>query len=170
MKVLVYMSGGFDAHGPSNHLFLALMEDILQAGHSVHLIERHTSGVYSDVPETLKASPRFSYDVVKSKVVEKSAFAKRYLTLVQYAFKSIRHLRKQTNVDVVFVQSCATAPFQVAFAKVFTRKPVIYNIQDMFPGSSIASGVMRRKWMQYVFFSFSENRLSNCRSYFRHFR
>ena len=29
---------------------------------------------------------------------------------------------------------------------------VIYNIQDMFPGSSIASGVMPQKWMQNIFY------------------
>ena len=30
---------------------------------------------------------------------------------------------------------------------------MVWNIQDMFPGSSIASGVMRKKWMQRFFFA-----------------
>lgn len=152
MKILFYMSGGFDNHGPSNHLLHALMEDILEEGHSIHLIERHTTGENPDVPESLGKNPNFSYETVKSKVVKKSAFAKRYLVFVRYAIDSISYLKKHRDIDIVFVQSCPSAPFQVTFAKWFTKKPILYNIQDMFPGSSIASGVMKAKWMQWVFY------------------
>jgi len=32
--------------------------------------------------------------------------------------------------------------------------PTVFNVQDMFPGSSIASGVMPQKWMQQFFYRF----------------
>lgn len=38
------------------------------------------------------------------------------------------------------------------FAKHFVKAPTIFNIQDMFPGSSIAAGVMPYKWMQKIFY------------------
>ena len=36
MKILFVMDTGFDVPGPSNHLFLALIEDTLLAGFDVH--------------------------------------------------------------------------------------------------------------------------------------
>ena len=74
MKVLIYMSGGFDTYGPSRHLYNALIEDLLLGGHTVHLIESHSSGTDPDAPENLLALEKFSYETVTTQVVEKKAF------------------------------------------------------------------------------------------------
>jgi len=155
------MTGGFDTHGPSNHLLCALMEDVLKRNISIHLIESHTTGQNADVPDVLKNFENFSFSVVNSTAVKKTAFVKRYLTYVKYAFKCIKHLKRQKDIYVVFVQSCPTAPFQVALTKLFVKKPIVYNIQDMFPGSAIVSGVMKRKWTQWLFSRFHKIAYSN---------
>ena len=54
---------------------------------------------------------------------------------------------------MVHVQSCPWAQFAVTFAKKYVCAPTVFNIQDMFPGSSIAAGVMPRKWMQNIFYA-----------------
>lgn len=154
MRILIFMSGGFDTYGPSRHLYNALIEDLLSYGHKVHLIESHSSGNDPDAPESLVNNENFSYEVVQTSVVEKKAFAKRYLTGVKYCFDCISVLKKQRNFDVMMVQSCPWAPFAVSFSKWFVGAPVIWNIQDMFPGASIANGVMKKKWMQEIFYSF----------------
>ena len=53
MKVLIYMGGGFDTYGPSRHLYHALIEDLLREGHTVHLIENHSTGNDPDAPPDL---------------------------------------------------------------------------------------------------------------------
>lgn len=155
MKILLYMGGGFDTHGPSNHLYRALIIDLLQAGHKVHLIESHSSGESADIPSEISSYENFSYETVKLDVVPKKKFAKRYLAGVKYCFRSIPALMKQRKkFDVMMVQSCPWAPFAVTFSKTFVGIPTIWNIQDMFPGASIANGAMQKKWMQKVFFAF----------------
>lgn len=154
MKILFYLTGGFDHHGPSNHLLKSLIISVLENNHSVHIIERHTTGQFHDMPKEIVIHKNLTYAVIKSSIENKKHFIRRYLIYVIYAFKSIKHLRRNKDSDVVFVQSCATAPFQITFAKWFTKKPIIYNVQDMFPGSSIATGVMRNKLIKGFFYNF----------------
>lgn len=156
MKILIWMMGGFDTYGPSRHLYHALIEDLLAKKHTIHLIESHSTGVDSDVPEEFLTNDMFSYQIVNSSVVEKRAFAKRYLTGVKYCFDSIPALKEQHNkgFDVMMVQSCPWAPFAISIAKRYVQIPTIWNIQDMFPGASIANGVMDKKWMQKIFYAF----------------
>ena len=155
MRILLYMGGGFDTHGPSNHLYRALIIDLLQSGHKVHLIESHSSGDSPDIPMEIGKYENFSYETVKLDVVPKKKFAKRYIAGVKYCFRCIPALiRKRKKFDVMMVQSCPWAPFAVTFSKFLVAKPTIWNIQDMFPGASIANGAMQKKWMQKVFFAF----------------
>lgn len=155
MRILLYMGGGFDTHGPSNHLYRALIIDLLQSGHKVHLIESHSSGDSPDIPMEIGKYENFSYEMVKLDVVPKKKFAKRYIAGVKYCFRCIPALiRKRKKFDVMMVQSCPWAPFAVTFSKFLVAIPTIWNIQDMFPGASIANGAMQKKWMQKVFFAF----------------
>ena len=62
--------------------------------------------------------------------------------------------RCKGKFDVVHVQSCPWAPFLVSIVKNILKIPTVFNVQDMFPGSSIASGVMPQKWMQQFFYRF----------------
>lgn len=150
------MSGGFDTYGPSLHLYKALIEDLLTNGNTVHLVESHSSGQFNDAPDSLISDSGFTYETIKINVVKKRAFVRRYLTGIWYCLKSINVLKskKKKGYDVVLVQSCPWAPFAVSFAKKILKIPVIWNIQDMFPGASIANGAMKRKWMQYCFYKF----------------
>lgn len=156
MKMLIWMMGGFDTYGPSRHLYHALIEDLLAKKHTIHLIESHSTGKDPDVPEEFLTNALFSYQIVNASVVEKRAFAKRYLTGVKYCFDSIPALKEQRNkgFDVMMVQSCPWAPFAISIAKRYVQIPTIWNIQDMFPGASIANGVMDKKWMQKIFYAF----------------
>lgn len=153
MRILLFMSSGFDAFSPSLHLYNALIQDLLDKGHRVHLIESRSLGINPDIPEHLAARENFSYEVVPIAAPEKHQFARRYLAGVKYCFRNISVFRRNKGFDVMMVQSCPWAPFAVTFAKKYLKCPVIYNSQDMFPGSSIASGAMRQKWMQKIFFA-----------------
>ncbi len=156
-KILILMSGGFDTYGPSRHLYDALIEDILKDGHTVHLIESHSSGVDPDVPEKYKVYSSFSYETINTKVVKKKNFAKRYIVGAKYSLKTKKYLKANYGkFDLVFVQSCPWAPILLPIVKKRLKIPLIWNIQDMFPGSSIANGVMKRRWMQRFFYKFEK--------------
>lgn len=150
------MGGGFDTYGPSRHLYHALIEDLLLEGHFVHLIENHSTGVDPDAPDDLKSYKNFTYETVNSKPVNKKAFVKRYITGVKYCFDCIKVFKKQKGYDVLMVQSCPWAPFALSFVKKYINIPTVWNIQDMFPGASIANGVMNKKWMQKFFYKFQK--------------
>lgn len=154
MRILFVLDSGFDTYGPSLHLYKALLEDLLKAGHTIHLIESVSTRKDPVIPETLENHPNFSYELIPIAIVKKSHFALRYLAGVQYCFRTIPSLKKcKGKFDVVHVQSCPWAQFAVCFAKKYVWAPTVFNIQDMFPGSSIAAGVMPRKWMQKIFYA-----------------
>lgn len=154
MKVLFFITSSMEKPSPSWHLMKALLEDVLAAGISVHAIQRHYPELNSPAfPESILAHPLFSYSEVTGKIGEKKNFVKRYLGGIGYALKSRKHFRRHNDFDMVFVQSAPTSLYYILTAKHFAKKrPVLYNSQDMFPGSAIANGSMPRKWMQKIFY------------------
>lgn len=153
MKILIVMSGGFDTYGPSRHLYHALIEDFLDNNDTVHLIESHSTGNDPDVPATFLKNPNFSYEIVNINPVQKRAFVKRYLTGLKYTAKCKKPLKKAKNkFDIALVQSCVWAPFMVPLVKKQTNAVTVWNIQDMFPGASIANGVLKNKLLQNFFY------------------
>ena len=156
MNILLFMSSGLDTPGPSFHLYTALISDLVNYGHRVHLIESHSTGINPDCPEQLKGLANFTYEIINIEAVAKKAFAKRYLVGVKYCFKARKVFKRQKGFDIMMVQSCPWAPFAVSFAKRYVKTPVIYNSQDMFPGASIANGAMTSKWMQKFFYAFQK--------------
>jgi colanic acid biosynthesis glycosyl transferase WcaI len=154
MKLLFVLNSGFDTYGPSLHLYKALFEDLLIAGHRVHLLQSVSTRKDPVVPESIEHHPNFSYELIPITITDKHHFTRRYLAGVLYSYRAIKYLKKQKGFDVVHVQSCPWAPFLVSNVKKVVGIPTLFNIQDMFPGSSIASGVMTRKWMQKFFYNF----------------
>lgn len=158
MKILFVLNSGFDTYGPSLHLYKSLFEDLLKSGHTIHLLESVSTRKDPVVPDSIEGHPLFTYDLIPLACTDKHHFVKRYLAGVQYSFRTIKYLRKNANkkFDVVHVQSCPWAPFLVSIVKNVLRTPTVFNVQDMFPGSSIASGVMTKKWMQKFFYTFQK--------------
>jgi colanic acid biosynthesis glycosyl transferase WcaI len=131
----------------------AMVEDTLDAGMAVHMIASRSSGVLPEVPEHLVNRDDFTHVLVARRSVAKHAFAKRYLSGVKYAWDCRKHIKKVVDCDLVYVQSSPTVLYNILLVRWYLRKvPIIYSIQDMFPGSAIASGVMRYRWMQRVFY------------------
>lgn len=148
------MSGGFDTYGPSRHLYHALIEDLLSDGNEILLIESHSTGNDPDVPDSFLAFHSFSYITIKRKVVKKRAFVRRYLNELLYVKKCKRFLKKlKTKYDAVLIQSLVCAPFLIPAVKRITKTKVLWNIQDMFPGASIANGVLKNKFLQKFFYN-----------------
>ena len=153
MKIFYYLSIGFDIQGPSWHLMYAKVLKSLEAGYDVFVLCQKSTHGDPHIPEEFIKFPNFKYAAVYIAQPKKSQFALRYLASLKCAWDSRKYLKLARDYDVMFVESNVTMPFDICLAKYYGRIPRVWNIQDMFPGSSIASGVMRKKWMQKFFYA-----------------
>lgn len=154
MKILFLVST-FRKPNPSWHLMKALMEDVLNAGIKIHAVQRGFSEYgMPPFPDTILGHENFTYSEVPCKPVDRKKFVKRYLEAITYSFKLRKHLRKHNDYDMIFMQSSINSFYNLVFARHFAKKrPVIFNSQDMFPGSAVANGSMPKKWMQKIFYA-----------------
>ena len=58
---------------------------------------------------------------------------------------------KVKDCDIVFLQSCPTVVFQIILLKILKRKPIVYNVYDVFPGHAYDIGVMNSKIIYNIF-------------------
>ena len=139
---------------PSYHLMATMLEDVLNSGIEVLFLGCSEEGVPKHIPDFLERHPLFTYHLVLCSKVEKTDFVFRYLNGIRYSVAIGKLVKQYINeCDMVFVQSSPTVLYTLLYVKKYARKKkVIYNVQDMFPGSSIASGVMPLKWMQVIFY------------------
>ena len=154
MKIL-FLASTFRKPNPSWHLMRALMEDLLAAGIKIHAVQRtYANADMPAFPDTILHHENFSYSEVACKPVNKKKFVKRYLEAAWYSWRLRKHIRKNNDYDMIFIQSSITSFFTLCYARHFAKKrPVIFNSQDMFPGSAIANGSMPKKWMQKIFYA-----------------
>lgn len=156
MKLLYIASIDFYTKpNPSYHLMTTMLEDLLEAGIEVQFVGCEEDGVEKHIPDFLEGKSGFSYYLIPCPKVEKSNFIRRYLEGIRYAKAVGRYIKNSIHdCDVIFVQSSPTVLYTLYYARKYAeKKQIIYNVQDMFPGSSIASGVMSQKWMQRIFYS-----------------
>ncbi|MBW9145244.1 glycosyltransferase family 4 protein [Clostridium sp. CM027] len=151
-KILFISTEGFDTPGPSNHLVSSLIEDLLDSGFSIHLIQSRRKKINSEIPDTLKNKRNLEMTVINRKIINKNSFIHRYFEEALYAFKCFKIWIKMKDIDSVFVQSCPTVVFSIVLLKLFMRKPILYSVQDMFPGSAVSSGVINNRFIKWVFY------------------
>lgn len=156
MNILYFSSTDFYRKpNPSYHLMTSMIDDILKEGHKILYAAKAENSIDKHVPEKYLNNPNFEFGLIHVASVNKKSFVKRYFSGIIYAWKSRKIINKfSKKCDFIFVQSTATIFYNVLVAKYYGNgKKIILNIQDMFPGSSIASGVMPYKWMQRIFFA-----------------
>jgi glycosyltransferase involved in cell wall biosynthesis len=153
MKILIQWAGGFDTPGPSNHLLKSLIEDLIAAGISIHLVQSSTKKINEEMPSDLKNLKGFTFDTLERKDIAKSNFVKRYIEEIHYVIRSVSYWKKQNNIDVVFIRSSPIALYGILLAKSILKKPVLYGVQDMWPGSAVNSRVIKNRFIAGIFYS-----------------
>ncbi|CRK80171.1 glycosyltransferase family 4 protein [Neobacillus massiliamazoniensis] len=151
-NILFICTEGFDTPGPSNHLISSLIEDMLENNFKVTLIQSRRTQINDDLPDTLKNQEHLSVNIVDRKIIEKSSFVRRYLEESSYAFRCFKIWKQMKDVDAVFVQSCPTVIFSILLLRIFLKKPILYSVQDMWPGSAVNSGVLSNKFIASIFY------------------
>ena len=164
MRILYFASVDFyQKPNPSLHLMTTMLHDLLENGISIDYVGCAIEGIEKHIPDEFLINKDFHYQLVELPNTPKSSFAKRYFDGITYARKAKKLIKRVINdCDIIFVQSSPTVLYNIrAVRSLDKKKTIVYNIQDMFPGSSIASGVMPNKLMQSIFYSLQRSAYKN---------
>ena len=156
MRILYFASTSFYSKpNPSFHLMFAMISDLLSSGHDVYYVGKQNIALDKHIPDEFLNHPLFHYRLAKVKPVSKNQFAKRYLSNIWYTLNARKYIKEfMPKCDVVYIQSGTGIPYFTIVARHYAEhQKILVNVQDMFPGSSIASGIMPRKYMQQIFYA-----------------
>lgn len=148
MKICFIYESGFANNNGSNHLLCSIIEKMLEKGHQVHLIESVAIRDNPDYPKQLE-HPNFFCHTIDMPIIKKTQFVKRYLLGMAFAVKAQR-IYRNLDFDLFFIQSSPTILFTVLKAYRL-KKPIVYNIHDIFPGSAYDIGVLKNRVLDRIF-------------------
>lgn len=143
MKILMWMSGGFDRRTTSEHLLVAIVQALYENGHTVHIVQKDTLGSLPHLPkELLKLG--VTTDCIPCKLAAKSNFIGRYLVELRYVWKCRKYLKQNNDADAVFNQSSTVAGFMAFAVKhIMPKARLSYNVQDIFPENALYIGSVK---------------------------
>lgn len=148
MKIMYLTAEGFDTPNPNNQLAMTMLDDFLSQGIDVYLVESHKKGFYADIPNCLKDRDGFTYDIIKRPVIDKNNFVKRYIDELKYLWNTQKYWQKhKKDIDIVLLQSNPVSIFYILLLKILLKKPIVYSVFDVFPGSAYSIGVIKQKWI-----------------------
>lgn len=166
MEIMYLTDVGLDTPNSNNHLVISMLEAFLEAGHSVYLVQSHSTGTYRDIPEELLKFEKFDSDTISKPVVKRSNFVKRYLCSIKYEFDARKQWKKKIeNVDIVILQSHYTAVYSAFLLKQFNKK-VVFNIYDIFPGEAYTNGNIQNKFVYNFLKKIQEYLYKHCDAFF----
>ena len=152
MKILYITAEGFDTPNPNNQMAEVMINDFLNAGNQIHLIQSHRKGMCPDIPSSLEGRKELTVDSIVRDVVDKSNFIKRYINDMKFHFDSVKYYKKVKDADVIYLQSNPTIYFPMILIKLFMKKmPIVYSIYDVFPGHAYDIGVIKNKTLYNIF-------------------
>lgn len=143
MKVCVLASGSFEKNYSSYHLMRDLILYLRDRGDEVSLIQKYFE-------KSGQLPPEFSGQGIRTHEIyfsqaEKSNMVKRMLVDIKYYLQTIKYIRAEKESDVFFLQSNNTPFIPIALIHLLTRKPVVYNVQDIFPQNAIIAGMLNER-------------------------
>lgn len=142
MKVLFWIFIGLDKHETSEHLLTAVIEQLCEAGHSVHILQKDTGGDLPAIPERL-SKYKITTDTVPFKAAPKGNFVKRYFAELKYIKCCKKYIT--SGYDAVFIQSTTVGGFAVrAIRKKLKNTIITFNVQDIFPYNAAYSGSIKK--------------------------
>ncbi len=154
MKILFLLNIGFESHTTSEHLLSAVIEQLANAGHYVHVIQMVSSESKLVLPEILR-DYGVTTDGVLNRAPKKSSFISRYLNAIHYYWKCRSLLKVQKDVDAVFLQSTNVAGIVVWLTRKYLKNAkVIYNVQDIFPYNALFSGIIKKNSIVFKILAF----------------
>lgn len=159
MKLLFITASGFDSFGGSNHLNIALIEDLLKKNHEVLLIQSQITND-SNIPKVLLDYSNFSFYSIQKRSTNKRKMFRRGFAEIKYYKSIIKYLNSNMGFELAYVQSSGMVSYFIPKLKKKLNIPIIFNIQDLFPDSL---NILRKKYLLPImwFFRLTQKRVYN---------
>jgi len=141
-KVLYFTAEGFNTPNPNNQLLTTLIDDMLQSGMKVGVVQSRKTDMYSDVPNVLPGRKGLNVATIPRNRGNKNHFTRRYLSELFFMFHAVLACRKEKDVDIVLLQANPVGAFYVFLLKWILHKPIVYNLFDFFPGCAKDVGII----------------------------
>lgn len=144
MRVVFWMNIGFDKQTTSGHLLCAVIDKLVNSGHTVHIIQVDQNGPFPSIPKEIDV-PLVTSTSIRISEPAKSKLIKRYLSEIGYCLNCSKELKSHRDYDAVFIQSSNVAGVAVWLAKHYIKKAFItFNTQDIFPYNAVLSGKVKK--------------------------
>lgn len=144
MRVLFWMNIGFDKQSTSGHLLCAVIDKLVKAGNTVHVVQVDQNGPFPSIPKEIEG-PLVTNASIKFSEPAKSNFIKRYFGEIRYCLDCRKELKSHRDYDAVFIQSSNVAGVAVWLTKHYVKKAIVtFNTQDIFPYNAVFSGNVKR--------------------------
>lgn len=144
MKVCMLSGSSFEKNYASYHLMRDLICHLLEDGHEVNLIQKCFSKP-GCLPPELADKAGLTVSDISFKEADKNNLIKRMQSDLSYYIKTAKSIRRSKNCDVFFLQSNNVPWLPIGLIKILTRKPVVYNVQDIFPQNAIFAEMISEK-------------------------
>lgn len=145
LHVLMMRSAGSNAISPSDHLMMNLVQDLVNSNIKVTYILSETTNGKSSVAAHFEDNPNVHIiQISRWALGHKNKFI-RFADELLFTLKSIRIALRVPEVNVYYVPSSPTYGIAVILLSRATRKPVVFNLQDVFPDTAVRSGLMSRR-------------------------
>lgn len=141
MDILYITTEGFDTINANNHLNLSLIEDMLLTGYRVIMFQSRRTE-FTVVPDRLQKYKDFSTIGVNRKNIPKKRMIARGVDEIRF-FKNVLREIKISNItfDIIYYQSSGLSFYLLPKLKRISNKPIVMNIQDLFPNSVKSTGI-----------------------------
>lgn len=159
MRIMYILGIDMEKGGPSVHLLNDIIDETKKRGHEIIRIEKNYGNDTWNVKEFFNDSEKIYK--VECTLPQGQNYVKRYLDDLKYVYKCWKTLRNE-NVDVIFLQSCNNAAFQCFWLRKCLNKPILYNVQDIFPLDIYYEGIMSKKNLIYMFFDILQKYAYKC--------
>ena len=148
MKVLFLLTIGLNHHETSEHLLTAIIEQVCIHGHSVHIIQKKTSGDQEPIPSKL-SNYEITTDTIPFSPPSKDRLVSRYIADVKYLFECRKMIKQK--YDAVFIQSNKNMGLAVKLIKgKLPDARITINVQDIFPYNALYAGKIRNKLLFHL--------------------
>lgn len=132
MNILFVLNIDIACFGPSVHLLKDIICEIAtDKKNQITILSKMTRPHNEKSFNDFRDYENITVVDVESKQ-EKRRWIKRYLQEVAYTYKC-RRAARNLHPDIVFLQSCNVAYFQMRWIKKYYKAKTVYNVQDIFP-------------------------------------
>lgn len=152
MKICMISSSSFERNYSSYHLMRDLILHLLNEENRIVLIQKYYDQK-GTLPKEIANDENLTVREIKVANVAKSSMIQRMIADALYYLRTTREIIRAKDSDVFFLQSNNLPYLPIFLIHMITHRPVVYNIQDIFPQNAASAGLLQKNSFKYILLS-----------------